>query len=348
MRKNTEGSQKNRLIIQLYAVAIPKHLSFCILGNSLALGQWARPILLSNEQFPLWQVEIPIDGYDVDLEYKFAICDAEQGKIIEWEKGENRRCVFTFPSAKGNTLVMTDENYRYRQLWRGAGLAVPVFSLRSENGLGIGEFTDIKLLVDWAVKTGMKLVQILPVNDTIATKTWVDSYPYAAISVYALHPYYVNIQAIAKIKDEKAAARLDAAMTELNAVETVDYEWVSAFKFQYFKHLFNQERKAFFKDQEALAFIENNADWLKPYAAFCHLRDLNGTTNFNNWTEYNTFSQQVIDDLCTPPRENGMQAQYKNFDDVALYYFIQFHAHKQLLEATNYARSQGVDRKSVV
>ncbi len=341
-RDEARGGMNNRLIIQLYAASIPKHVSFCVLGNTRALGQWARPIIMSDEQFPLWQVEIPIEGYDVDIAYKFAMCDSEKGEIIEWEQGENRRCVFTFPSAKGNTLIMTDENYRYRQLWRGAGVAVPVFSLRSENGLGIGEFTDIKLLVDWAVKTGMKLVQILPVNDTIATKTIVDSYPYAAISVYGLHPYYVNIQSIAKLKDNQAAARLDAAIIELNTLETVDYEQVSKYKFEYFTLLFEQEKKAFFKDKSALAFIENNADWLKPYAAFCHLRDVNGTTNFNDWTSHNTFSPQVIADLCTPPRESGMQAHYKHFDDVALYYFIQFHAHKQLLEATNYARSQGV------
>ena len=341
LSQNTEGVQnvgkggeKNRLIFQLYAAAIPKHLTFCILGNSRVLGQWARPIPLSNEQFPLWQAEIPIDQYDVDFEYKFAICETEKGKIIEWEQGENRRCVFTFPSAKGNTLVITDENYRYCSLWRGAGVAIPVFSLRSENGLGIGEFTDIKLLVDWAVKTGLKLVQILPVNDTIATKTWVDSYPYAAISVYALHPYYVNIQAIAKLKDKKVAARLEAAISELNQLETVDLELVGSFKFEYFKLLFDQEKKTFFKDKEALDFIESNADWLKPYAAFCHLRDLNNTANFNNWTQFHTFSQQAVDSLCTP--------QYPAFDEVALYFFIQFHAHKQLLEATNYARSQGV------
>ncbi len=329
-----KGTDRNRLVFQLYAAAIPKHLSFCILGNSRVLGQWARPIPMSDEHFPLWQVEIPIEGNQVDIEYKFALCDTKKGKIIEWEKGENRRSVFTFPSAKGNTLVITDENYRHRTLWRGAGVAIPVFSLRSENGLGIGEFTDIKLLVDWAVKTGMKLVQILPVNDTIATKTWTDSYPYAAISVYALHPYYINIQAIAQLKDEKAAARLEATIAELNALETVDLELVGSFKSDYFKQLYEQEKKAFFKDKEVLHFLETNADWLEPYAAFCHLRDLNHTTNFNNWTAYNTFSKQVVSDLCTP--------QYNAFDEVALYYFIQFHAHKQLLEATNYARSQGV------
>jgi 4-alpha-glucanotransferase len=332
---NTKHDGKNCLVFQLYAAAIPQHLVFCITGNSKELGDWKHPLSMSDEQYPLWQVEVPIDSNQVDLAYKFAIYDPEKDKIIEWEAGENRRCVFTLPSVKGNALVRTDESFRYTaNLWRGAGVAVPVFSLRSEHGLGIGEFTDIPLLVDWAVKTGMKLVQVLPVNDTIATKTWVDSYPYAAISVYALHPYYVNLEAIVKIKDKAAAARLQALKHELNQLETVDYELVSKYKFEYFKLLFEQEKKAFFKNKEAQAFIKSNADWLKPYSAFCHLRDLNGTTNFGNWAQYNTFSQQVVDDLCTP--------QYAGFDDVALNYFIQFHAQKQLFGATTYARSKGV------
>ena len=78
---------------------------------------------------------------------------------------------------------------------RGAGVAIPVFSLRSNNSFGVGEFTDIKLLVDWAKSTGLKLIQILPVNDTTATHTWTDSYPYSAISAFALHPMYLNLRA---------------------------------------------------------------------------------------------------------------------------------------------------------
>jgi 4-alpha-glucanotransferase len=333
----------NHLVFQLYAADIPQHLSFCVLGNTPALGNWKTPIIMSDKHFPLWQVAIPIEGNIVDIEYKFAIYDSESQKITEWEGGENRKCLFTYPSVKNHAIVRTDESFRHAaDLWRGAGVAIPVFSLRSEQGLGIGEFTDIKLLVDWAVKTGMKLVQILPVNDTIATHTWVDSYPYAAISVYALHPYYVNLQAIAKLKDKEATARLEEEIIELNQLENIDLDRVGALKYAYFKLLFEQEKKAFFKDKEAKQFIESNADWLKPYAAFCHLRDVNGTIDFNKWTSHSTFSAQVITDLCTPPREIGMQAQYAAFDDVALNYFIQFHAHKQLFGATNYARSKGV------
>lgn len=325
----------NKLVLQLYAAAIPQHLSFCVLGNHAALGNWKKPIVLSSNDFPTWHLELDWESQFVDLEYKFAIYNPEDGSVVEWETGNNRRLQFTFPSETGSTVVRTDESYRYALgLWRGAGMAIPVFSLRSTKGMGIGEFTDLNLLVDWAVKTGMKLVQTLPVNDTIATKTWTDSYPYAAISVFALHPLYVNLPAIAKLKDKKASARLNSITDQLNESETVDFEAVLQAKFEFFKLLYQQEKAAFFKDPGFAEFLSANENWLKPYAAFCYLRDLNGTTDFNSWKAHQVFSAKVVEELCSP--------QYKDFDEIARYYFIQYHAHKQLLAATEYARKHGV------
>ncbi|MCC6723730.1 MAG: 4-alpha-glucanotransferase, partial [Saprospiraceae bacterium] len=331
----SKGGQ-NTIVLQLYAAAIPPNLKFCVMGSHPSLGSWKRPVVLSDATFPLWKTELEWDGTSAEFEYKFAAYDPDNQQVVEWESGENRKLHFVFPAEKGNFLVRTDEQFRYdpHTRWRGAGMAIPVFSLRSNNGCGIGEFNDLKLVTDWAVKTGMKLVQTLPVNDTIATKTWTDSYPYAAISVFALHPLYVNLQSIAKLKNKADEARLNKAVAELNASETVDFEGVLKVKTEFLKLLFEQEKAAFFKDKTAQKFIADNADWLKPYAAFCHLRDLNGTTDFNAWPQYSTFSEQVITDLCSP--------KYKAFDEVALYFFIQYHAHLQLLGATNYARQHGV------
>ncbi len=333
---STEGAIiGNKIILKLYAAAIPQHLQFCIIGNNEMLGHWRKPLVLSEQNFPLWEVELDWGTQWVDMAYKFAMYDPELQQIVQWEKGDNRHLSFSFPSANGCAVVRTEESYRYAAgLWRGAGLAIPVFSLRSENGCGIGEYTDLNLLTDWAVKTGLKIVQTLPVNDTIATKTWTDSYPYAAISVYALHPLYVNIQSIAKLKKKEDETRLKADIAKLNKLETIDFEAVLNTKFAFFELLWAQEKAAFLKDHEAQNFIEGNADWLKPYAAFCHLRDLNRTTNFHNWGKYATFSPKVVAELCN--------LKYKAFDEVAMYYFIQFHAHKQLLGATNYARQNGV------
>jgi 4-alpha-glucanotransferase len=75
-------------------------------------------------------------------------------------------------------------------------VAIPMFSVRSDEDLGVGEFLDLKLLVDLAVKSGFNLVQLLPVNDTSVNRMWWDSYPYSSLSVFALHPLYLRVQAL--------------------------------------------------------------------------------------------------------------------------------------------------------
>lgn len=73
--------------------------------------------------------------------------------------------------------------------WRGAGVAIPMFSVRSENDLGVGEFLDLKLVVDWAADSGFHLVQLLPINDTSVHGMWWDSYPYRYVDT-SLSNYY--------------------------------------------------------------------------------------------------------------------------------------------------------------
>ena len=74
-----------------------------------------------------------------------------------------------------------------------AGLAIPVFALRTEQSSGIGQFSDLKALAEFAQTSGMDVIQLLPVNDTSTFMDWRDSYPYRAISVFALHPIYLDL-----------------------------------------------------------------------------------------------------------------------------------------------------------
>ncbi len=338
--KNVTKSTKNKnnlVKFQLHSANLPTNYSFGIIGNQKFLGSWKQAIPLSSDNFPTWSAYFEVDTLGIDLEYKYVILEPETNEILAWEDGENRTRKFEFLSKNTSFLLLNDDYFRFPiglGQWRGAGVAIPVFSLRSETSMGIGEFSDLKKMSDWAAATQMKVLQILPVNDTIATKTWTDSYPYAAISVFALHPLYVNIQAIGKIKDENTASLLAHKIKELNAQEKVDFEAVLDTKFYFFKILYEQEKETFFNDKNVLKFIAENGDWLPAYAAFCYLRDENKTANFNLWKEYSTFSKNVIDTIC--------DKKFADFDKVALYYFIQYHAHTQLHEATAYARSKKV------
>jgi len=133
--------------------------------------------------------------------------------------------------------------------WKGAGVAIPVFSLKSENSFGVGEFTDLKLLVDWSVKVGLKLIQILPINDTTATHTWTDSYPYASISAFALHPMYLNLDLISTKETDSDLKELKSTYAHLNDLQEVDYETVNKAKLGFIAKVFKADKLKFLKDK---------------------------------------------------------------------------------------------------
>ena len=139
--------------------------------------------------------------------------------------------------------------------WKGSGIAIPVFSLRSENSFGIGEFTDLKLMIDWAEKTGMDIIQMLPINDTTMNHTWQDSYPYNANSIFALHPAYINLEKVGKIAD---TLKFNKEKSKLNALEEIDYEAVTEAKWSYLREIYNNEGESTFKTKSFKDYFEKN------------------------------------------------------------------------------------------
>ena len=320
-------------MFRLLAPRVPAHLGLCILGSDPALGAWdnTQALVLSDADYPTWTGTVKLQKPGETCFYKYAMWDAAAGHALDMEGGDNR----VAPATHGRTSarVLNDESYRYPDAWRGAGVALPVFALRSTTGLGVGDFLDLKLLADWAVQTGLRLVQILPINDTTATHTWVDSYPYAAISVFALHPQFIHLEGIAALKDKKAAKELARLKEQLNAKDFVDYEPVMQAKWKFLKLLYQQEKKAFLADPEYRAFFAGQAGWLVPYAAFSALRDRFGTADFQQWPA----------EFRSPQNLEALTAETAaDYDDFGLFFFTQFHLDKQLREAVEYARSRGV------
>ncbi len=331
----TAASAPANVRFRLEAPRVASQHQVCVLGSDAALGAWDQglPLVLSDAAYPAWQAGVALATPTAELRYKYGIWDPAARAVVQLEIGEDR----VLPAADvapGTLRMLDDEGFRYEAgPWRGAGVALPVFSLRSERGLGVGEFPDLKLLMDWARKTGLNVVQILPINDTTATHTWVDSYPYAAISVFALHPQYLHLDDIAKLKDKKAAAELASLRTELNAKDFVDYEPVMNAKWRFLKLLYQQEKTKFLADPEFRRFKVEQSAWLIPYAAFSGLRDRFGTADFLQWpAEFRT--PQALEELVA---EQG-----PNFDEFGLHFFTQFHLDKQLRDAVSYGRQHQV------
>ncbi len=335
-KNNTKTTEESFIRFQLRAPRVNDDFVFGVVGSIKEMGSWNEGSvhLMSDAKFPIWSVDVPVPDEKLDFEYKYVVYDKRKKKIQWWDANENRRFI-SKPLGKHAATYVTDEFFKYPAgPWRGAGIAIPVFSLRSENGAGIGEFTDINLLTDWAVKTGMKIVQILPVNDTTATRTWTDSYPYAAISVNALHPIYANMEAMGNLKDKKAQAAFDIRAKKLNDLPEIDYEGVLTLKNEFFQLSFKEQKDSFLKSKAFREFFKANQSWLEPYAAFCCLRDRFGTSDFKRWDGYAQIKGSTIKAFCDPSKEH--------YHDIALQYYLQFHLDQQLKLASEYARSKGV------
>jgi 4-alpha-glucanotransferase len=301
--------------------------TLCIMGDAPALGNWAtqNPTLLARtpgEDF--LSVAADLSSTNFPIAYKYGVFDLETNRFVRWEDGPNRTLDDTVAPNK-HTIVNDGFVRLPANTWRGAGVALPVFSLRTEKSFGVGEFTDLKLLVDWCAKVGLKLIQILPVNDTMATGTWTDSYPYAAISAFALHPQYLNLERVASGPNKKLLAELESERQRLNALEAIDYEAVMAAKMGFLKQIFPSQKEKTLKSKDYKAFFKQNKAWLAPYAAFSVFRDEFGTADFTRWPAHQTY------DPAAPQNEA-----------VEFYCFLQFHLHLQLLEAAEYAHQHGV------
>ena len=304
-----------------------QHLAIC--GNTAQLGNWTQPVPLTLIALQEWGLNLDVEQIFHPIEYKFVILD-DEGQIVQWEDGPNRR-ITSLPLSNREMWVKTDSMARFQlDNWKCAGVVVPVFSLRSEKSHGIGDFGDLKRMIHWAASAGMNAVQILPINDTTMSHTWQDSYPYNAISIYALNPIYCDLNALPPLNDRLFMETVMIKQQELNSIPEVDFEAVQHLKLDYLHKIYEQEGAMVLKTQDFKQFFEANQHWLVPYAAFCHLRDTYSTADFQTWPKYRTFHANEIRRLTS--------TRGKNYKQIALHYYIQYLLHLQLTEVHETAR----------
>jgi 4-alpha-glucanotransferase len=324
-------------IFRVKAPLLKKDEVVCLLGSGKALKDWdaGSPLLLALEG-NWWTLRLAIPKESFPIVYKYGVWNQKEKQFTGYEQGANR--LLHGDALKKKINILHDGFIHLpNNTWRGAGVAIPVFSLRSKKSFGVGEFTDLKKLVDWARKTGLRMVQILPVNDTTANHSWMDSYPYAAISAFALHPLYLNLEKAAGRKYEDLIRPLRKKQKELNELPEVDYEQVMKIKLLAVKELFQLQKADFLKDKDWLEFFGQNRHWLEPYSAFCYLRDKNGTPDFSKWKVNSRYDREAIEKYAAPGT--------RHYDSIALQYFIQYHLHLQLRDAADYAHEHGIIMK---
>ena len=246
-------------------------------GNTTELGNWntGKAVPMEYVGPGIWSALVETQNFASlpnGMEYKYFI--RENGQI-RWEDGPNRIL------SEGQDRVWDWFGLTERQTMRG--VAVPLFSLRTENDFGIGEYADLPKLGDWCVSKGLKIIQILPINDTTLHYDWRDSYPYNAISAFALNPVYLNLERLnafptidSQGNDIEGKAFKKTRKT-LNEKDFIDYPKVLKAKWKYFQSAFEQQWESLKETADFQQFLKENEDWLPDHAQFCAKRDGNGT-----------------------------------------------------------------------
>ena len=307
-----------------------------VIGGGEALGDWEakRALNMAEHENNEWVITLDADKLPDTIEFKFVSLDEEIDVTPLWENGMNR--TVKIPKLEQGEVVVYELSQAFFPVypWKGAGTVIPIFSLRSEGSFGVGDFGDLQKMIDWCAKTRQRVLQVLPINDTNMTFTWQDSYPYNSISIYALHPQYTDFRQLPQLKDQERKAYYDALQKELNALPQIDYERMNNAKMAYLRELYAQEGSKMMKTEAFKLFFEQNKEWLVPYAAFCHYRDLYGTPAFTEWPDHKTFTAKE--------REAMSKSTTKIYKEVAFWYFVQFNLDKQMRAAHAYARKQRV------
>ena len=332
-REKRPGLRAGFVNIKVDAPMIARDEIVAVCGGCDALGNWnpTKAVIMSDADFPTWSANIDAAHLPAGTEFKFIIMKEATGEVVAWEGGENRRFNLSAPVKHVATIASGFRLYNPLSPWRGAGVAIPVFSIRSEEDFGAGDFYDIKKMIDWAALTGQNFIQILPINDTTMTHTWTDSYPYNANSTFALHPMYLRLEEMGILADPKRMEYYNSIRKELNSLDTVDYEKVNNAKRDYTKEIFAQNGNETIASADFKKFLEANRYWLEPYAAFCVLRDTLGTVEISQWGEYAVYDEAKV---------KKFMAEHQ--DDINFVYYQQYHLDKQMRHVRDYAHSKGV------
>ena len=295
-------------------------------GENLVLRSAGKSWPMSYVPDGKWSVELPAEEFfdgEAEREYFYeVVCDGLSTRH-EWR-------LHSLKAAEKREEIL--DSWSDSPGWKGAGTAIPVFALRSEDDFGVGEFLDLKKMVDWAVLTGQTFLQLLPVNDTTMFGTLDDSYPYNANSTFALHPQFINLPA-AGVPVDKEYLKLQKQLNSFvkDGRPETDYVSVNREKRRLLRKAFDANWKSLSRTKAYRNFLAANREWLIPYSRFCALRDEFGTPDFSQWGEFAVYDEARLE------RWNKNHRSETDFNC-----FLQFHLDAQFRQVRDYAHSKGV------
>eukprot|EP00792_Barthelona_sp_PAP020_P008355 TRINITY_DN3214_c0_g1_i1.p1 TRINITY_DN3214_c0_g1~~TRINITY_DN3214_c0_g1_i1.p1 ORF type:complete len:970 (+),score=291.11 TRINITY_DN3214_c0_g1_i1:337-2910(+) len=273
------------------------------------------------------------------FEWKLVIETEKDGNI--WHEGPNNLLSLNTESVLIQCGRFESEAYKGR--FKGFGVAIPVFSLRSAEDFGVGEFLDLIPFLDYLRKLGGRICQILPITDTRVFNMWWDSYPYSPLSAFALHPMYLRIPEVEGF-DNDICENYENIRKEFNEKfnKSVEYEKVLEHKLKFISQIFKEKYGSLFEDDcevvifdilkkrspAMLKYYKENEHWLVPYASFLYYAKLYGTTEFKTWKEHSVFNVDMLEEVVKQ-------------EEFWLNVFIQYNCHLQMSAVFEHANNVG-------
>lgn len=328
--------------VEAFVERLRKGDEVAVVGNveELGAGDVERAVALKDVESPMWCAYLAFPREREELRWRLVIREKDSGKVIVEEKeerilnlnGGDREFLGTglgkAPMVCGGGVTL-----QFDKKWRGSGVALPVFGVRSREGCGVGEFEDLKTVVDFCKKGGLQLLQLLPINDTGGMGGEKDSYPYSAVSNFALHPLYLRVEGLGDM-GSAMKKEFQEEKDALNKSETVDYVNVVKVKEKYVRKMYARHKEEFLQSLEFTTWFEENQHWLVPYALFKFFMEVNGTSNYDQWGARKSISLEEMRTLASPDSFH--------FDYIGVVYYTQFNLHKQLSAAAEYASQNNV------
>lgn len=214
------------------------------------------------------------------------------------------------------------------------GVLVPVFSLRTPDSTGVGEFLDLVPLAEWCQSCSLDLIQLLPVNDTGD-----DASPYNALSAFALHPVYCRVQVVPEYArlDPAVQKAVDKQLSSLKSNKNnFEYMKVRSTKISVLKTIFEAFEPAIKTNKELKSWLADNP-WAKDYGVFMALKDQHQRAGWKFWREeVRRGSRNLIDRLW----------EQKEISGAALFWaWLQFRIEEQFLLAVKSLDEKGITLK---
>ena len=214
-----------------------------------------------------------------------------------------------------------------------AGVLTPLFALRTEDDLGIGDLEGLRQFIEWSRQLGFRLVQLLPANETGG-----DHSPYNAISSRALDPTTLHLApgSPADLSAEDFAEITGAIDLPALRRGGVHYEIVKPLKKKLLERAFAVFRKRP-PDDDFGAFCATENSWLDDYTLFRVLMEINGEREiWDEWPQGNlVLARAWLDSL-------GGEARVAFEQRRQFFRYIQWIAHRQWQVVKNFATEREV------